>query len=419
MSLTVSPPNLVMPGQRPPGSHYCSKSILSIMSSSTAAPPGLIPPISCKASTVCPGSLPSIGSISPMSNLPPLQHPGLQVPSTAACSHSVSSEGSLSASVLTMRHLGLSRSPTESMSSPSVSSMSLTTMPSIIVPHTAPPSPSLPELHSLMSVCSLSKSQPVTPSAHMPSLWSIHITLAESIHIALASLIMHHSLICSMMSTESNVSNVSYRSTDLEPSPPFIPVNLPEHELEYEPTYSGLKDTLSIMSSTTASCGYDVVHQYPPTPSFPTAESMETAEINEMLELLLKSVPKSPSLPTTCASSISLSTPEGNEPSIHPLTSKAEMIYSDGDLNDGVVPPSHIISHDVDTIHEGESRDMADHLCHIEEELFDLLAFLHQRRPTPPPAPQPIPVPAPVPAPAEHEPQVIHVLALSKPTQVI
>ncbi|KAG8731503.1 hypothetical protein FRC11_003978, partial [Ceratobasidium sp. 423] len=88
------------------------------------------------------------------------------------------------------------------------------------------------------------------------------------------------------------------------------------------------------------------------------------------------------SLWTTRALSISMPTPERNAPSIHPLTSKAETIYtySEEDLNERVVPPSHIISHDVnrlvrylhcfDTAREGEIQNMVNHLCLIEEELF-------------------------------------------------
>ncbi|KAH7337671.1 hypothetical protein B0J17DRAFT_433910 [Rhizoctonia solani] len=443
-SSTVSPPGLVRQGRRPQSSRHHSESVSSFMSSSTATPPGLIPPSSRDRSTVHAGSLPSIGSISPMSNLPPLQHPGLHVPSTTARSRSVSSEGSISMTVPSMGPSALSASSAESMSSPSVSSVSLSTMPSIIVPYTAPPSPSPPESYALTSVPS------VTASLHMPSLHSVHITPEQSIHIAPASSLGRHSSIRSTMTIESNV---SYTSADLEPSPPFIPVDLPD-EAEYEPTYSGLEDTLSIVSGTTASRGYDVIRQYPSTPSLPTAESMETAEIdNESLQLvsagsdvrpatpsriapsvaetslsdestitlpsLPKSAPKTPSLHTTYASSISMTTPEGNKPSIESIPSRAETIYSDGDLNDGAVPPSHIISHDVnrllqylhevDTVREGESRDLADNLRRIEEELFDLSAFLRQRRPSPPPAPQPAPA----------EPQVIRVEAPSEPTQVI
>ncbi|CUA72106.1 hypothetical protein RSOLAG22IIIB_10086 [Rhizoctonia solani] len=190
--------------------------------------------------------------------------------------------------------------------------------------------------------------------------------------------------------------NISYENSDLELSPPLIP-----KEVEYEPTLSGLEDALSIASGTTASLGYDVVRRYPLTPSLPTTESLLTVECmgsvaigNDTLEfvsggsevgpatpsriapseaessiscettitlpLLHKSAPKTPSLQTMYASSIPLSTPEGNWPSIESFPPKAETIYSDGDSNKGAVPPSHIISYDVNQLlqylHEDSTR---------------------------------------------------------------
>ncbi|KAG8728913.1 hypothetical protein FRC10_004411, partial [Ceratobasidium sp. 414] len=94
----------------------------------------------------------------------------------------------------------------------------------------------------------------------------------------------------------------------------------------------------------------------------------------------------------------------------HPSIEPEETVYTDLDLAEGGVPPSHIISHDVnrlvqyphdiDTVREGETRDMSDHLQHIEEGLFHLPASLHRYRPTPPALPQYIPYPVQVPAPA-------------------
>ncbi|KAG8735744.1 hypothetical protein FRC10_010215 [Ceratobasidium sp. 414] len=237
-------------------------------------------------------------------------------------------------------------------------------------------------------------------------------------------------------------SDETYNSTDLRPSPPYIPVDLPE-EAEYEPSYSGLEDTLSVISS--VSPGYDVVrhHVSPPSAasmysglidhSSPEAmsrgsdrrPSLTPSRVEESLSSestitfppLPPSPERTPSLHTTHPSSISWMTPEDNKPSIE----LEETVYTDLDLAEGGVLPSHIISHDVnrllpylhdiDTAREGETRDMSDHLQRIEEELSDLSAFLRQRCPTPPPAqppaqpqyvPYPVQVlaPAPVPAPA-------------------
>ncbi|KAG9077168.1 hypothetical protein FS749_010972 [Ceratobasidium sp. UAMH 11750] len=138
-------------------------------------------------------------------------------------------------------------------------------------------------------------------------------------------------------------------------------------------------------------------------------EESLSSETTITLPLLPPSPERMPSLHTTQPSSISFTTPEGNKPSIE----SEETVYSDYDLDEGGIPPSHITSHDmnwllqylhdIDAAREDETRDMSDHLRRIEEELFDLSAFLRTRRPTPPPAqPQyvlyPVEVPAPAPA---------------------
>ncbi|CAE6403224.1 unnamed protein product [Rhizoctonia solani] len=127
---TISPPDLTWPGQRPSSFRSRRESISSIMSGSTAMLPGLIFPASHEPSTVRPGSLPSVGSISPMSNLP-LQHPGLQVPSATSQSRSVFSKRPISVSIPSMRPLMLSRSSVHSALSPSISLVSLNTTPCI------------------------------------------------------------------------------------------------------------------------------------------------------------------------------------------------------------------------------------------------------------------------------------------------
>ncbi|KAG8754275.1 hypothetical protein FRC11_006733 [Ceratobasidium sp. 423] len=202
-----------------------------------------------------------------MSHSPPLQHPGLHVQSMTARSRSVSPEGSISASVPTVGRSAPSGSAAESML-PSVSSVSLTTMPSIIVLHTGPPCTSPPQV---------AFPHEFTPSSHMPSLRSVHVTPAQSIRIAPASSITRHSSVRSTMTVESNI---NYTSADSEPSP-FIPVDFPEAEIEYELTYSGLEDTRSIVSGTTARRGYNFEGQYPATRSLPTADSESTETIHK------------------------------------------------------------------------------------------------------------------------------------------
>ncbi|KEP46934.1 hypothetical protein V565_174700 [Rhizoctonia solani 123E] len=362
ISGTVFPPNLIAPGLRGESetpacllSRHSSESVSSFISGSTATLLGLMPPASRDASTVHPASLAFIGYISPMSNLPPLQHPGLQVP------------------ILTMGPSVLSGSSAHSTLSLSVSSVSLASMPSIIVPHTAPPSASSPESHRLTIN---SWYYPVYPWYSNPVYPYRLIVIPQSQYLYP---IYHDS-----------------RDRCVLPEP-----------AEYKPAWSGLEGTLSIISGTTASREYDIVRQYPPTPSLPTAkslppiESMEGAAIdNESLQDMSGeldfcpatplgiapseaessisskttiTLPPQPSLGTTQASSIS----EGNKPSIETLPSGAESIYSDRDLNKGTVPPSHIVSQDVNrllqylheviTVRKGETWDMTDHLHPFEE----------------------------------------------------
>ncbi|KAG9095705.1 hypothetical protein FS749_009959 [Ceratobasidium sp. UAMH 11750] len=272
------------------------------------------------------------------------------------------------------------------------------------------PTPSPVESPSLTTISSLTTTIPITPSAPVRRNGSVR----------------------SMWTMESDR---TYDSADLRPSPPYIPVDLPP-EAEYEPSYSGLEGTMSVISY--ASPGYDVVRHHVSPPSAASMDSrlidysspeamsrgsdrrpsLTPSRIEESLSsettITLPPLPPSPertpSLHTTQPSSISFTTPEGNKPSIE----SEETVYSDHDLGEGGIPPSHIISHDVnrllqylhdiDTAREGETRDMSDHLRRIEEELFDLSAFLRTRRPTPPPAqpqyvPHPVEVPAPAPAP--------------------
>ncbi|KAL5639974.1 hypothetical protein ACGC1H_006516 [Rhizoctonia solani] len=275
-------------------------------------------------------------------------------------------------------------------------------MPSIIVPYTAPPSPSSPESRHLTSLASLSASHSITPSIHMPPLQSIHGTPTRSIHIVLSSFLNRNTSIRSTMTVETDV---SYQSSVLESSPSFTPLDLPE-EAEYEPTWSGLEDMLSIASGTTASCGYNVIRQYPPTLSLPTAESLPTVESmesdaidNKSLqsvsgELGLRPVTPLRIAPSEAESSISSETtitllcspkpcpsrlpfeqplrraspcPLPRETSLPLKHSRREQsrFFSDGDLNKGTVPPSHIDSHDVNrllqylhkvnTVREGET----------------------------------------------------------------
>ncbi|KAG8791998.1 hypothetical protein FRC12_007584 [Ceratobasidium sp. 428] len=100
--------------------------------------------------------------------------------------------------------------------------------------------------------------------------------------------------------------------------------------------------------------------------------------------ITLPPLPPSPertvSLHTTSASSISLTTPVGNKPSIK----SEETVYSDGDLGEGGIPPSHIISHDVnrllqylhdvDTVREGETSSFV-----LIPDVFTAHASAHYR----------------------------------------
>ncbi|KAG8707385.1 hypothetical protein FRC09_001859, partial [Ceratobasidium sp. 395] len=353
--------------------------------------------------------------------------PRLQVPSTTHRSRTLSSERTLSISAPSVISSMVSRTSVESPLSPTVSSASFTTMPTIIAPPAAPPTPSPVYSPSLTTISSLTTSIPMTPTATVP------ITVAPPSVISFTpSATVQRS--GSTRSTWTMESDRTYDSADLRPSPPFIPVDLPS-VAEYEPSYSGLEDTMSVISS--ASPGYDVIRHHVSPPSAASMDSglidrsspeisrgsdrrpsLTPSRIEESLSsestITLPPLPPSPertvSLHTTSASSISLTTPVGNKPSIE----SEETVYSDGDLAEGGVPPSHIISHDVnrllqylhdvDTVREGETRDMSDHLRRIEEELFDLSAFLRQPRPSPPPAqpqyvPYPVQVPAPAPAP--------------------
>ncbi|KAG8696265.1 hypothetical protein FRC08_007275 [Ceratobasidium sp. 394] len=223
-----------------------------------------------------------------------------------------------------------------------------------------------------------------------------------------------------------------------------------EFEAKYEPSYSGPEGTMSV--TLYASPGYDVIRHHVSPPSaasmdsglidYSSPEAMSrgsdrrpsltpsrveeslSSETTITLPPLPPSPERTPSLRTTQLSSISFTTPEGNKPSIE----SEEMVYSDHDLDEGRIPPSHIISHDVnrllqylhdiDTAREGETRNMSDQLWRIEEELFDLSAFLCQRRPTPPPAqPQYVPFPVEVPAPAPAPTPVVVPMPIPVPVE--
>ncbi|QRV78922.1 proteophosphoglycan 5 [Ceratobasidium sp. AG-Ba] len=329
-------------------------------------------------------------------------------PSTMHRSRTLSSVGSLSAATPSVIPSMVGKTSVESPLSSTVSSASFTTMPTIIAPPAAPPTPSPLESPSLTSISSLSTSIPITPSASLYPNGSIRLLWTIE-------------------------SDRTYDSADLQPSPFFIPVDLPE-EPEYEPSYSGLEGTMSEISA--ASPGYDAISHHISMPSVASMDSrlidcsspkmsrgsdrrpsltpwrIEGSLMSDST-ITLPPLPPSPertaSLHTTHASSISLTTPGGNRPSIEPL----ETIYSVGELGEGGIPPSHIISHDVNqllqylhdvgTVRDGKTRDMTDHLRRMEEELFDLSVFLRQRRPTPPIQPKYVPhlvkVPAPAPAP--------------------
>ncbi|KAG9077616.1 hypothetical protein FS749_010471 [Ceratobasidium sp. UAMH 11750] len=194
-----------------------------------------------------------------------------------------------------------------------------------------------------------------------------------------------------------------------------------EFEAKYEPSYSGLEGTMSV--TLYASPGYDVIRHHV---SPPSAASMDSGLIDySSPEAMSRGSGRRPSLtPSRIEESLSSETtitlpplPPSPErtPSLHttqPSIESEETVYSHHDLAESGIPPSHISHdvnrllqylHDIDTVREGETRDMSDHLRRIEEELFDLSAFLRRRRPTPPPAqPQyaPFPVEVPVPTPA-------------------
>ncbi|KAG8703829.1 hypothetical protein FRC08_002616, partial [Ceratobasidium sp. 394] len=350
--------------------------------------------------------------------------PHLGVPSTTHRSRTLSSERSLSISAPSVISSMVGKTSVESPLSPTVSSISFTTMPTIIAPPAAPPTPSPVESPSLTTISSLTTTVPITPSAPVRRNGSVR----------------------SMWTMESDR---TYDSADLRPSPPYIPIDLPP-EAEYEPSYSGLEGTMSVISY--ASPGYDVVRHHVSPPSaasmdsglvdYSSPEAMSrgsdrrpsltpsrvegslSSETTITLPPLPPSPERTPSLHTTQPSSISFTTPEGNKPSIE----SEETVYSDHDLDEGGIPPSHIISHDVnrllqylhdiDTAREGETRDMSDHLRRIEEELFDLSAFLRTRRPTPPPAqPQYVPFPVEVPAPAPAPTPVVVPMPIPVPVE--
>lgn len=126
----------------------------------------------------------------------------------------------------------------ESPLSPTVSTVSFTTMPTIITPPAAPHSPSSVKSRSTTVISSLTFS---------PSLMTI--TPGGSVH--------------RNASIRSIETNGTYDSMALRSSPPFIPVGLLE-EAECEPSYSVLDETVSVVS--TASRVYDVVRHHVSTP---------------------------------------------------------------------------------------------------------------------------------------------------------
>ncbi|QRV77831.1 hypothetical protein RhiJN_05846 [Ceratobasidium sp. AG-Ba] len=137
-----------------------------------------------------------------------------------------------------------SRRRTLSAVSPTVSSVSFTTMPTIIALPAAPiPLPVESPLLTIIS--SLSTSILITPSASLYRNGSIR----------------------SLRTIESDR---TYGSAELQPSPVFIPVDLPKQP-EYEPSYSGLEGTMSEISA--ASPGYDVIHHYISTPYVASMDS--------------------------------------------------------------------------------------------------------------------------------------------------
>ncbi|CAE7204844.1 unnamed protein product [Rhizoctonia solani] len=366
-----------------------------------------------------------------MSNLPPLQHPGLQVPSSGASSCSVSSEGSISVSAPSIFPDGSVVRRAEAVP------FSL-----IGIAHHGP------ECYRTAYSTSVAHSARVPYSHERRFCIRVSAYYSFGLHVLVAPGIWHAHRIH------------SYRPIFVPQSQQFVLLTCPgglvglgqyalgcvwdnrgpEVRSGCHPSVSPNAITaygrvITSMESMESPAMHSESMQLPggrsgvrPVPRSRIVQSVRSESeagpssittVAYTLPSLPKSALKSPSLQTTHASSISLSPPEGDKPSIESFPSRAETIYSDGDLNDGAVPPSYIISHhvncllqylhEVDTVRGGESRDMTDRHRRIEEELFGLSAFLRQRRPTLPPALQP--------APAEPQSQAIR--ASEPSTQVI
>ncbi|KAG8791997.1 hypothetical protein FRC12_007583 [Ceratobasidium sp. 428] len=130
---------------------------------------------------------------------------------------------------------------------------------------------------------SLTTSIPMTPTATVP------ITIAPPRVISFTpSATVQRSE--SIRSTWTMESDRTYDSADLRPSPPFIPVDLPS-VAEYEPSYSGLEDTMSVISS--ASPGYDVIRHHV---SPPSAASMDSGLIDRLSPEISRGSDRRPSL---------------------------------------------------------------------------------------------------------------------------